>query len=145
MERLTERFDGWSMQEDTGPDPEDIEALRDREQGLVELLVNVSCGCAVSYTRLAELARAEKDGRLVVLPCKVGDTIYVISYGGIVETKVRTFFLGHPSHKVEDRKMRMIRTTNWDISMDEVGKRIFFTREEAEAALKKEEADNEAN
>lgn len=28
--------------------------------------------------RVAELAQAEKDGRLVVLPCKVGDTIYVI-------------------------------------------------------------------
>ncbi len=53
--------------EDTGLGPEDIDALRKREQGLAELLVQVSCGCAVSYTRLTELAQAEKDGRLVVL------------------------------------------------------------------------------
>ena len=54
--------------EDTGLKPEDIDALQKREQGLAEMLVNVSCGCAVPYTRLAELAQAEKDGRLVVLP-----------------------------------------------------------------------------
>lgn len=96
MERLTERFDGCVMKkgchgpcrtchmaecadiypmidhlaayEDTGLEPEDIVALQKREQGFVEMLVNVSCGCAVSYSRLAELAQAEKDGRLVVLP-----------------------------------------------------------------------------
>lgn len=54
--------------EETGLEPEDIEALQKREQGLAELLVNVSCGCAVSYTRLTELAQAEKDGWLVVMP-----------------------------------------------------------------------------
>lgn len=54
--------------EDTGLGPEDIDALQKREQGLAELLVNVSCGCTVSYTRLAELAQAEKDGRLEILP-----------------------------------------------------------------------------
>lgn len=31
------------------------------------MLVNVSCGCVVPYTRLAELAQAKKDGRLVIL------------------------------------------------------------------------------
>lgn len=104
-------------------------------------------GCAIINKAVARLesltgpqaAQAEKDGRLVVLPCKVGDTIYVIYHGRIVETKVRTFFLGHPSHRVEDRDMRMIRTTDFDISMDEVGKHIFLSCEEAEAALKKKE------
>lgn len=92
---------------------------------------------AVGRDRLLELAQAEKDGRLVVLPCKVGDTLYHISWGRIIETKVRTFFLGHPSHNIETRNLRMIRTTDFDISMDEIGKRIFLTREEAEAALKR--------
>lgn len=54
--------------EDTGLEPEDIDALQKRERGLAEMLVNVSCGCVVPYTRLAELAQAEKDGRLVILP-----------------------------------------------------------------------------
>ena len=54
--------------EDTGLEPEEIDVLRDREQGLDELLVNISCGRAVTYARLTELAQAEKNGRLVVLP-----------------------------------------------------------------------------
>lgn len=62
--------------EDTGMTPEEIDALQKREQGLAEMLVNVSCGCAVSYSRLAELAQAEKDGRLVVLPCKPDEIFY---------------------------------------------------------------------
>lgn len=72
--RLTEdaqdqkRLDRLAAYEDTGLEPEDIDTLQKREQGLAELLVNISCGCAVPYTRLAELAQAEKDGRLVVLP-----------------------------------------------------------------------------
>lgn len=94
MERLTywsEEYNCWcydgpigeaanhlAAYEDTGLEPEDIEALRDREQGFAELLVNVSCGCAVSYTRLEELAQAEKDGRLVVLD---EDVILAMSAG----------------------------------------------------------------
>ena len=31
--------------------------------------------------RLRELSEADKDGRLVVLPCKVGDTVYMMSCG----------------------------------------------------------------
>lgn len=61
-------WDRLAAYEDTGLEPGDIDALLKREQGLAELLVNVSCGCAVPYTRLAELAQAEKDGRLVVFP-----------------------------------------------------------------------------
>lgn len=30
----------------------------------------------LGYTRLRELAEADKDGRVVVLPCKVGDVVY---------------------------------------------------------------------
>lgn len=64
-----ERFLKLAAYEDTWLEPEDFDALQKREQGLAELLVQVSCGCAVSYARLAELAQAEKDGRLVALPC----------------------------------------------------------------------------
>ena len=33
-----------------------------------------------SIDHLRELVQAEKDGRVVVLPCKVGDTVYVIAH-----------------------------------------------------------------
>lgn len=67
-ENLNKIVNTLAAYEDTGLEPEDIDALQKRERGLAEMLVNVSCGCAVTYTRLAELARAEKDGRLVALP-----------------------------------------------------------------------------
>lgn len=85
----------------------------------------------------AELLQADAEGRLVVLPCKVGDTLYHIFYGEIIDTKVRTFFIGHPSYNVEKRNLRMIRTDRWDIPMDSIGKTVFLTRKEAEAALEK--------
>lgn len=65
--------------EDTGLGPEEIEVLQAHVDDLTELFVNTSCGGAVSYIRLAELAQAEKNGRLVVLPGKVGDIVYHIT------------------------------------------------------------------
>ena len=38
--------------------------------------------------RLRELAEADKDGRLVVLPCKVGDKLYRVFAGEILEHRV---------------------------------------------------------
>lgn len=67
-EKFNEIVDRIAAYKDTGLEPEDIDALQKRERGLTEMLVNVSCGCVVPYTRLAELAQAEKDGRLVILP-----------------------------------------------------------------------------
>lgn len=39
----------------------------------------------LSVDRLIEIAKAEKEGRLVVLPCAVGDTVYLPICGEIVE------------------------------------------------------------
>jgi hypothetical protein len=83
--------------------------------------------------RLRELAEADKDGRLVVLPCKVGDTIYHIS-------KVRT------SH-FEDDKIIIDDEGRWKIyempftliHLPYIGKSYFLTREEAGKALKTKE------
>lgn len=92
-------------------------------------LVNVSCGCVVPYTRLAELAQAEKDGRLMVLPVKEGAKIYRVRFnfdGNCYEITEKDFDLG--LFRPED-----------------FGRIIFRTREEAEAALKKREATNETD
>ena len=37
-------------------------------------------GDGMTLMRLRELAVADKDGRVVVLPCKVGDTVYRLQY-----------------------------------------------------------------
>lgn len=93
----------------------------------------------VFYKNVLEMVKADAEGRLVVLPCKVGDTIYYTKEGRtIVEPlKVRTFFVVEPARRGEILHLRMIRTDKFDVSMDAIGKTVFLTREEAEAALEK--------
>ncbi len=88
--------------------------------------------------RLLELAEADKDGRLVVLPCKVGDTVWITgSVRRLYSEKVRTFFCGNPSYGrgMADNSVQMIRTTGCDIPIHEFGKTVFLNREDAEKAL----------
>ena len=85
--------------------------------------------------RLREMVQAEKDGRLVALPCKVGSTVYHTSaLRGVVEATVRTFW-------VKNGGVEMIRTTSYDVPFDHFGKSLFLTREEAEAALSAQKGD----
>ena len=71
--------------------------------------------------RLRELAEADKGGRVVVLPCKVGTATYYIRYPIAV----------YPD-KSEPEIKRGIFTL---CDLDRVGHSVFLTREEAEAAL----------
>lgn len=80
---------------------------------------------------LAELKRykdLEEAGRLVVLPCKVGDYVYDTVDGTAYKTKVVQFTI------LEDRIA--CRTVSSYPNVDSFGKRVFLTKEEAEAALK---------
>ena len=80
--------------------------------------------------RLRQLAEADKDGRLVVQPCKVGDKLYRVFYGEIFE------------HRVGSMKYFAIQG-RWDIETypfcpyveESIGKTVFLTREEAEKSL----------
>lgn len=94
--------------EDTGLEPEEIGALKSREKGLVELLNGVSCGCAVTYTRLRELAQADKEGRCVVLDdITVADLQQMLSvldsthYGDDTETYTTGYRNGHRNGRIE--------------------------------------------
>ena len=80
----------------------------------------------VPFDRLLELADADRAGRLVVLPCKVGDTVYQIDAERVYESEVKWIIFDCD-----------------DIAFDEraIGVSIFLTREEAEAALKGGESD----
>ena len=70
--------------EDTGLTPEEIKAPF-TEDTMINLAAQA---LGVEPSRLRELAEADKDGRLVMLPCKVGDTVYFALLGRIIEKQV---------------------------------------------------------
>lgn len=124
--------------EDTGLTPEEVLPKDKADEIALELMRLADLEGLCSYDHLRELAEADKDGRLVVLPCKVGDTVWITgSVRRLYSEKVRTFFCGDPSYSrgMADNGVKMIRTTGCDIPIHEFGKTVFLTREEAEKAL----------
>ncbi|MDU6348536.1 MAG: hypothetical protein E6593_17560 [Clostridium sp.] len=86
---------------------------------LQTLLATYQQNPAAALSLLPELFQAVEDGRMIELPCKVGDTIYRIN---------RIF--GQTSISKEQFYDNNIQF-NWFF-----GKTVFLTREEAEQALK---------
>lgn len=102
--------------EDTGLTPGEIKSMQEKHFNGLEM--------AKLHSALMELKKyqeADKEGRVVVLPCKVGDTAYRLQY--IEETPGR-YVVG-----VTEMKFSL----EW---VADVGKTIFATRKEAELALK---------
>ena len=79
---------------------------------------------------IRELLRAEKDGRLVVLPCKVGDTIYRC---GDPIKKIYEWQIAYVE-VYDDETVFVDDSDNTFVEAD-IGKTVFLTREEAEKAL----------
>lgn len=124
--RLKERVAAY---EDTGREPEEVIALVRLFDYALEESKTLTEQLAL-LNRIRELAEADKDGRLVVPPCKVGDTLFRVFAGEILEHKVRN--------------MRYLAIQGrWDIDTtpfcsyveSSIGKTIFLTREEAKKAL----------
>ena len=124
-----ERFLRLAAYEDKGLEPEEITAM---QHTLDE------------YHKVADpLLRAQIDGRLVVLPCKVGDTLWVTGRDNVP----REMELEAPDIRAvcadEDNLCRLTcnrkpdRFCAYRLRNDgaDVGKAVFFTREEAEKAL----------
>lgn len=126
--RLKDRLAAY---EDTGLPPEDVEALKLSAMG--KAIAEITEFDGLPIDRLRELAEADKDGRVVVLPCKVGDTVYFRTYdcNGTVD-------LGIQPHKVTAIVGRAIvggRYTDAVLLPGQYGVSWFLTREEAEKAL----------
>lgn len=71
---------------------------------------------------------ADKDGRVMVLPCKLGDTVWYVATGGIRWFAITNFV------KKCDGDYAVSDYTTFPIRI--FGKTVFLTREEAEAKLK---------
>lgn len=93
--------------------------------------------------KLGELEDAEEDGRLVVLPCKVGQDLFGIYNGTIVDGYADGYLLEKTSVHSDADHLIWLQDKNsknyWKISFAEIGKTVFFTREKAEKALKEME------
>ena len=121
---------------------ERLKAYEDSElspENAANLHAILRLGDGMTLMRLRELAVADQEGRVIVLPCKVGDALWIIGNSrSLYSTKVRTFFIGHPSGVRggdNDGGIQMIRTTECDVPMRDFGRTVFLTREEAEKAL----------
>ena len=126
--------------EDMELEPEDVKQLKDDIES--RFLVWIEKHYGICGARFTELLQAEREGRCVVLPCKVGDTAYVLDdededggddcifEGNVVAINIgcggTTVKIGHMEHKcwfAETERRISDLNTDW-----------YLTREEAEAA-----------
>jgi hypothetical protein len=76
-----------------------------------------------------EIISAEQEGRLVVLPCKVGDAVWFNTYKNNA-----TECVGIQPHEVKRVNVCFL-TDGAEIPQWEFGKTVFLNREDAEKAL----------
>ena len=120
--------------EATGLTPDGVEDLKLAIMG--KTLAEVKAFNGVPVSRPCAFAEADKAERLVMLPCKVGDTVYTLFCGEVIEKRIGQFHInGYTNPRIWadlDCDFMSTRRVRWDLS---VGKDFFLTREEAEKAL----------
>lgn len=120
-------------QEDDGCKTCPIAKAFDRLAAIEDIL-----GDEYDLDKLMELVQAKRKGRCIVLPCKKGDTVWRIVHDAAPHiTKDRCTDIKYENrdiwvHLIGDRVMG-----GWNF-----GKLLFLTREEAEAALRREQDGN---
>ena len=128
-------IDRLAAYEDTGLTPEEIERIVDaygRGHMLrTESAERLEIVREIKTDRLRELAKAEKDGRLEVLPCKVGDHILADGREAIV-----VWFFGYKTGRYLHAQF-LDNAECADIPFYEIGKNRLSAREDAEAAMAK--------
>lgn len=104
-------------------------------RGLIATFYQNLWAMAELRERLKYYEDLEEQGRLLVLPCKVGDTVYEI----IEETVPNRYFYIN-EWKVQDVSTQSIEYADEWESYDY--ENLYFTREEAEAALERRRKNN---
>lgn len=110
------------MEDDTG---EAGELIRNKMAELEDIVEN----CDIS--RIRKLVEADRDGRCVVLPCKIGTPVYrILWHCGCAA--------------MDDESYQYVESYTVPFTIDMInnfGKTVFLTREAAEDALKASEED----
>lgn len=122
--------------EDTGLEPEEVLPKDKADEIALKLMRLADLESLCSYDRLRELAEADKDERVVVLPCQSGEHVFALldDQKRVRECEVK--------HAVLDgwRKIFYIVPVGglgdaYSAPFGAFGKTVFLTREEAEKAL----------
>lgn len=98
-----------------------------------------NCPCLQKVLeKLAEYEDLEEQGKLLKLPCVVGDTVYRVSRNGIyIDSCQITGFAKYDSIKSMCYTVYIDPDEEDIIAISDFGKTVFLTQEEADAALKK--------
>jgi hypothetical protein len=138
MKEVWERLKAY---EDAGLSPQACAEAREIEETLSSYDYSIS--------RMVELMKADKDGRLVVLPCKVSDVIYKLfrEYTECTSYQVRKddYCCEGCMVPCDSREVTVIRAIQPNSLpevvryIEDIGKTVFLTREEAEKALQEME------
>ena len=93
-------------------------------------------GDGMTLMRLRELAVADKEGRVIVLPCKVGQRVFALldTDKHISECECKQIGLGNEIGFVVLEPIGA-RGREYGVALNGFGKTVFLTREEAEKAL----------
>jgi hypothetical protein len=132
--RLKERLAAY---EDTGLEPEEVLPKDKADEIALKLMRLADLESICSYTRLRELAEADRAGRLVVPPCKAGDTVYeVTSRKTISEYRVKAIRVELFCTFIEwDIVAGFVDKSIFGVPVNEIGKTVFLTRDAAGKAL----------
>lgn len=124
--------------EDTGLTPEEVHSMSGEWCAMMSVLNSIGGG----YDRLRELAEADKDGRVVALPCKVGQRVFALldTDKHISECEVKQIGLSNEIGFVGLEPIGA-RGREYGVSLNGFGKTVFLTREEAEKALEAKEGE----
>jgi hypothetical protein len=126
--------------EDSECEPEEVLPKDKADEIAMKLMRLADLESLCSYTRLRELAEADKDERVVALPVKpvltpiISSMLYTIKDGDIYEDALYEAVVGMS----ENGKMNVVYTTLSDqiiFEQADIGKTVFLTREKAKEAL----------
>ena len=122
--------------EDTGLTPKEAKRMSN-----ILMDVGIDYNCSWEYVknwllndRLRELAEADKTGRLVVLPCRVGDAVW-LTRTWVSERLSQPEAAALAGAYICGHGVCTFVTAKYGFQQDKVGKDVFLTREEAQKAL----------
>ena len=133
-----EACDRLAAYEDTGLTPEEVERSKlEIEAGCVKAIARTY---GIDINRLRKFAEADRDGRVIVLPCEVGHAAYWVHNGIITDCHINRIQVNRKGVFLCLKNKKSHGAFRVDTCL---GKTVFLTREEAEKALAERKGMNE--